>query len=157
MKVKDLKFIDVGLPSGNKLCVDLLNNLYRVKDLNLLSYLLPTRDELKELLLFCSFEFTSIDVDIKENDETSDAETQTIKGLRIYGLNNSFFLPFLGVLSNDMLHGEYLQSEILTLDKDDDETHTAVRFTKDVVSFDDAHPNKNDFIQILLIKRNEGN
>ena len=157
MKVKDLKFIDIGLPSGNKLCVDLLDNLYRVKDFDAFAYLLPTKDELKELLLFCSFNFTSMDIDAEENDEASEELVPTIKGLRVFGSNNNFFLPFLGILRNNLLQGEYIRSEILTQDREEEDKFEAVAFTKDEVSFEGVHLDKDDYIQILLIQRNGKN
>lgn len=112
MTINDLEFIDLGLPSGKKICVQLINNLYKCKDLITSCFeLLPTTQEIREIMLFCDFVPTTKEIYADEEEEVL---LKRQDGLDVIGPKNRFFLPLLGTCSLSGLSNENDKSWILT-------------------------------------------
>lgn len=159
MKVKDLTFIDIGLPSGNKICIQYIDKLNKARFFNQkLSYLLPTPDEIREILLFCTLKPISKTLkDISypdENEDLSQNEPDKVNGIEVIGLNNSFFIPFLGFVESDIIQNINEQALIMNQQTDDEYRMSASVFTKNQVAINSMELNRDSYVQIILIKRN---
>lgn len=157
MKIKDLTFIDLGLPSGNKFCFQLINNLYQVHDWlkEPVLQLLPTIDEIREMVIYSTIQpYTK---EIEEQISEEDSLTITQSGVIIGNAYYNSFIPFLGSISHFGLCGENTTSVILTTDPLHTGRFCGTAFFKDHFEFESTDLGLGDGVQILLVQRNESN
>ena len=149
-KIKDLTFIDIGLPSGKKISIDLVENLYKVEELyTKCRDFLPTLDDIKELLLFCKIEPATKEI---AEDDCED-NVQHINGINIIGSKTYFFLPFLGEINSDTIIQDNEASLLLLKDEPEDDINMyAVMFNSNNVILNDVYVPKESYIQTILIK-----
>lgn len=154
-KIKDLTFLDMDLPSGNKICFDLIDNYYKVEDaFSELFEFLPTSDEIKELMLFCNSRVINKDIykEIDENAEENNSDTiEQVKGLELLSTSNKAFIPFKGIIDEGRIKYENDRAIILIRD----EEYTGLTFYKDCVEFNGPELYRHTYCQLILVKRND--
>lgn len=150
MTINDLEFIDLGLPSGKKICVQLINNLYRCKDLiDSCLELLPTNQEIREIVLFCEFVPTIKEIYAGEEEE---ALLERQDGLDIIGPKNKFFLPLLGTCMSSGLSNENDRSCILTYPFSYPDILSCATIDRLDINFD-TNIHEDCYVQTLLVDR----
>lgn len=160
-KIKDLTFLDMNLPSGNKICFDLIDNYYKVADaFSALFEFLPTSDEIKELMLFCNSRVIDRDIykEIDENTEENNLDiTKQVKGLELLSISNKAFIPFKGIINDGEIKYENDRAIILTRDNgdEDSEEYSGLTFYKTCVEFNDPKLYSTTYCQLILVKRND--
>ena len=153
-KIGDLKFIDLGLPSKNKVCFDLVDNLYSFDEIQNIRSLLPTMDEIREILLYANPMVTT--KVIQEKDETKAPET-TRNGLSINTLDKHFFIPFLGEWSKE--YGTDPVSCIFAIFDYDEGLINKVSIDRSRVKYGTSREEEipDSYYQIILIMRGNAN
>lgn len=151
MKISDLTFIDLGLPSGNKFCFQLVDNLYRVAHFQNMRELLPSEDEMKELFLFCDIKPYEKSTEIEMED--SSIIENTTKGIMVNNAYHKIFIPFLGNIVGNYLEGETEYSIILNSDSNSFADFMGTKIGTKSIEFGHAECAVNSYVQILLVKR----